>query len=65
MNAFHKGILACIAAAIVIASWLARYEVVIGSRGDGYPPAYKLDRWTGAVTLLAGANERPVSPPDP
>jgi hypothetical protein len=43
------------AVAILVAAGLFRYEVVIGSRGNGVPPAYRLDRWTGDVKHLSPA----------
>lgn len=43
-------------AALATGAALFRFEVVIGSRGNGVPPAYRLDRWTGDVRSLSPAD---------
>mgnify|MGYP001455428739 CR=1 FL=1 len=63
MNPFQKAVIALGVVTIMLAVWLLRFSVVVGSRGDTIPPAYKLDRWTGDVTVIFGATERPVGPP--
>lgn len=63
MNQFQKVVLGLCVVMLLLVAWLMRFSVVVGSRGDATPPAYKLDRWTGDVTLIFGATERPVGPP--
>lgn len=43
-------------------AWLVRFSIVaVPARGDGANGvAYKLDRWTGEVTLLYGRYHVPV-----
>ena len=62
MNAFQKAIIGVAIAAMVLVAWLGRYTVVIGSRGDGTPPGYVLDRWTGRATLLYGGQVMETRP---
>jgi len=40
--------------------WLGRYEITATS--DTTPSAYRLDRWTGEVTLIMGPAILPVKP---
>lgn len=61
MSQFQKGVLALAIATLVLFAWLGRYTLVVGSRGDGVPPAYKLDRWTGAVIFLFAGQSREVA----
>ena len=63
MRPFHKGVLALGAIPLLLCAWVFRYAVVVGQRGDGMPPAYKLDRWTGEVTFIFAGNARPTVPP--
>lgn len=59
MNSPQK--LLAVAAIIVLfsAAFVFRYEVTTNDRGV----AYKLDRWTGQVTFLAGSTAREAVPP--
>lgn len=51
--------LAVAAAVALVAAILLRYSIVPVTRGD-YSIAYKLDRWTGAVTILVRDTESAV-----
>lgn len=59
------GALVIAAAALVAAVALGRYTIVMGARADSAPPAYRLDRLTGEVHLLAGPNMVKAQPPAP
>lgn len=50
MRAVHLVIGAAVALAVVFA-WVMRYDIKVGSRGDGAPTAFVLDRWTGNVEV--------------
>jgi hypothetical protein len=41
--------------ALLLLAWFFRFEIVPAS--DKNIAAFKLDRWTGTVTLLAGTEE--------
>jgi len=58
MNSTAK-ILTTVAAVLLSAAFVFRYEVTTNDRGV----AYKLDRWTGQVTFLAGSTAREAVPP--
>lgn len=62
MTAFQRAIVGLAAVGLVVAAVLFRFEVVIGSRGDGLPPAYVLDRWTGAVRFVLAGQARELVP---
>lgn len=64
MTPFQKAIIAIGVAALLLLALLGRYEVVIGSRGDGSPPAYLLDRWTGKTEVMFGINRRGTVVPE-
>ncbi len=60
MTTFQKFIIGLGLLAVATSVWLGRYTLVPGQRGDGMPPAYVLDRWTGKVFVIIGAQIRPV-----
>lgn len=62
MNAFQRSIVVVCAAAVVVAAWLGRFEVVTSAAGDQVPPTYLLDRWTGRVTYLQAAAMHDLRP---
>lgn len=62
MSAFQKLFVALLAAALVTAAWLWRFEVNAVGRADGAPVAYVLDRWTGEVHMIYGASQRRLTP---
>lgn len=67
MNVTHKLVAAIAAVVILLALWMTRYEVYpVGRGGEGSAiAAYVLDRWTGDLDLLVGANRRPVTESQP
>lgn len=62
MSPFQRSVVALSAAAIFLAAWVFRYEIVpVGRGGDTHiAGGYLLDRWTGDVKLLFGAQFTPV-----
>lgn len=48
----QRWVVGTVAAVIVVASWLGRYEIVGIGSGEYSPVAYRLDRWTGTVALI-------------
>ncbi len=58
-NAWRAG--AVLLVAVVAATgWMLRYDVNIASRGEAYPAAFVLDRWTGTMQLCSQARCVPV-----
>jgi len=46
-------------------SWIFRYDMHMASTPDGYPMAYRLDRWTGEMRLIEDDQWYPVVQGDP
>lgn len=63
MNHFQIAAIGVAVAAVAIGACVFRYDVVPVARGgDGSIAAgYRLDRWTGEVTLLLAATSTPVT----
>lgn len=59
MTTWQRIAITAIVIAAVLAAWLGRYEVVTVHTVFG---GYKLDRWTGKVWALTGANSFEVGP---
>lgn len=64
MSEFQKLLLVALGLCVGVYAWLNRYTIVPVARGgDGTIVAgYALDRWTGEVSVLFGAQRRPVKP---
>ena len=67
MSKFQACLVAAMVASLSIVAWVYRYDVVPVARGgEGTVIAgYRLDRWTGQVTLLIGARHTPVIEKEP
>jgi hypothetical protein len=50
------------AALALMAFCLFRYQVIPIGGGESSGFAYRLDRWTGRMTFVAGDKEAPVTP---
>jgi hypothetical protein len=60
MTAVQRAWLAIAVLGALVAATVFRYELVVGSRGDGFPPAYRLDRWTGKIQYVMQRYTWPV-----
>lgn len=49
------------AAACILMLWMFRYDL----QASGTPSAYVLDRWTGRIAWIKGAEIEPVTPAAP
>ena len=61
MTTFQKWLTGCIVAALLLLSWLGRYELHPVSF-NRVPAAYVLDRWTGQVDEVVTDGRRAVKP---
>lgn len=59
MSSWERIAVLTIVGAFVLVLWLGRYE--LESAGSG-PGVFRLDRWTGTVTLYAASGSREIQP---
>lgn len=67
MNTWQKIVVGSIVGLTLWATWMFRFEVVIGTPGGQgiHPIAYVLDRWTGAAHILAPTFRRELQSEQP